>query len=92
MPEQFLMETDAPMAALLVVSEHFDPGWRATVDGRPAPALEVDLAALGVPVPEGRHAVELRFSPSGLGAGLGIAAATMAALLLAAFFRKRQRS
>ena len=44
-PEQFLMETDAPMAALLVVSEHFDPGWRATVDGRPAPALEVDLAA-----------------------------------------------
>ena len=90
MPEHFSVEVDTPVPALLVISEHFDPGWQATVDGRPAPALEADLAAIGVPVPAGRHAVELRFSPSGLRTGVWVAAAAAAGLLVAAFLGRRR--
>ncbi|HRA19962.1 MAG TPA: hypothetical protein PLZ56_05930, partial [Anaerolineae bacterium] len=35
----------------LVFSEVHDPGWRAWVDGAPAPVLRADLALVAVPVP-----------------------------------------
>jgi len=89
-PERMSVTTDAPAPALLVVSEHFDPGWRATIDGRPAPLLEVDLGALGVAVPAGKHEVELRFWPRLLTAGLWIAATALAGLLAAAFLSRRR--
>ncbi len=90
--EGVMVEADAPAPALLVISEHFDPGWRATVDGRPAPVLEVDLGALGVPLPAGRHQVKLWFWPRLLTAGLLLATATMAGLLLAGFVSRRRVS
>jgi uncharacterized membrane protein YfhO len=57
------------------------------VDGRPAEVLQVDVALRGVPVPAGRHTVELEFrdphvaygawgSAVGLAVWLGLLAAT----------------
>ncbi len=67
---------------LLVVGEHFDPGWAATVDGKRLPVLQADLAALGVVLPAGEVVVDLRFIPKGLVAGTGIAAAAALAIAL----------
>ncbi|HEY2031235.1 MAG TPA: YfhO family protein [Myxococcales bacterium] len=75
---------------LLVLSERFDPGWSARVDGVAAEVVEVDLSALGVRVPEGAHEVVLRFFPKGLAPGLAIALATAAALVLWELFRRRR--
>ncbi len=52
----------------------------ATLDGAPAAVGEIDLVALGVRVPAGRHRVGLRFWPVGLGAGLVALAAALLAL------------
>jgi hypothetical protein len=90
-PERFILETGASVPALLVVGEHFDPGWRAKIDGRPANVLQVDLTALGVLVPAGAHVIELRFWPVGLTAGLWVLAAAAAIFAAATFIQELRR-
>ncbi len=81
-PERMRVRVDAPGPRLLVVSEHYDPGWRARVDGSEAIVRRVDLCALGVEVPAGAREVELRFLPRGLVPGAVAFAVVLAALLL----------
>jgi hypothetical protein len=64
------VETDAP--ALLVLSDTFYPGWRATVDGTPVPIYQTNAALRGVLVPAGAHRVEMHFRPHSLLIGLGL--------------------
>jgi hypothetical protein len=45
----------------LVVSENYFPGWRATVDGRSAPTGRMNYNLIGVALPQGASAVQLRF-------------------------------
>ena len=60
-PDRQALEVDAPGDGILVLSEIWHPYWSARVDGRPADVLQVDVALRGVPVPAGRHTVELEF-------------------------------
>ena len=46
---------------LLVVSQSFYPGWRATVDGEPVPIRRVDYLLQGIQVQAGSHRVELSY-------------------------------
>ena len=48
---------------LVVAARPWAPGWRAAVDGRPAPLVRANLAGLGVVSPAGEHTVELRYNP-----------------------------
>jgi hypothetical protein len=86
-PERMTVRAQGP--GLLVVGEHFDPGWRAIVGGRPQAVAEVDLAAVGVVLPPGPATVELRFVPVGLWPGLALAIAAAAALGGASAARRR---
>jgi hypothetical protein len=88
-PERMRVRVQAPGARLLVVSEHFDPGWRARVDGKESVVRRVDLCALGVELPEGAREVELRYLPRGLLPGALAFAITLAALLLLSARRYR---
>ena len=56
-----VVSCDGP--CLVVVARPWAPGWRALVDGRPAPLVRANLAGLGVVSPAGEHAVELRYNP-----------------------------
>jgi Bacterial membrane protein YfhO len=80
-PEQVTVEVATPRRAMLVLSEAWYPGWTATVDGSPAPVLRGDWALRAVPLPPGRHRVDLRYHPGWLPLGGGV---TVAALLLVA--------
>ena len=51
--------------ATVVLSASYDPGWKATVNGRPAPTVMVAPALVGVVVGPGVHTV--RFSYAGYG-------------------------
>lgn len=51
---------------LLVVAERWYPQWRAWVDGRERPVYKAYGSYLGVPLREGRHTVEVRYSKTPL--------------------------
>jgi len=73
----------APKGSALVVSENFYPGWRATVDGKPATAERADLSLIGIPLPEGAKKVELNFSSDSYKEGKTITLAALAISILA---------
>jgi hypothetical protein len=81
--ERYVVDADG--AGLLVTRESFARGWRAAVDGRPAPVLRADGKHRAVPIPAGHHEVVLRYQPPGLSLGLTLTALS-AALALAAWW------
>src|SRR5438093_1159635 len=64
-PGRVRFRVTAQTASHLVVSANHAPGWRARVDGRPAPVLRADYALMAVPVAPGAHEVELWYRPGG---------------------------
>lgn len=78
-PQELELETESDTAALLVVWDSYYPGWRATVDGLPAPVLPANVVFRGVPLPAGAHRVRLWFDP--LSVKLGFAVSAIAVLL-----------
>jgi hypothetical protein len=92
-PAVLEVDTNTPQAALLVTSDPYDPGWRALVDGNPAPVVRTNYAVRGVAVPAGRHRVRFELAPESLWVG-GIASvastAILAGLLVAAALRARR--
>jgi hypothetical protein len=61
-PDGVTVEATCNGPCLLVVSRPWAPGWAATVDGTRATIVVADVAGLGVPVPQGRHAVRLDYT------------------------------
>ncbi len=80
-PCRILIDADVSSAGALVVAESFDRGWSARVDGAPAAVYPADLAMMAVAVPQGRHAVELRFQPRSWWGAVAATAVGLAALL-----------
>lgn len=85
------IDVDADRPALLVISEAWDRGWSASVDGAPAPVVQVDGVIQGVPIPAGHSTVELRYRPPGLRIGASITGLTALALAIALWRNRRQR-
>src|SRR5688572_25209392 len=74
------LSAPAPAGSALIVSENYYPGWRATVDGRPAITGRADMSLIGVALPAGGRAVELTFESAPYRTGKMI---TLVALALA---------
>lgn len=73
----------------LVLTETFAPGWRATVDGRPAPVLRADRALVAVAAPAGTHELTLAYRPASVVVGGPVSLVVLAALAAAAIRRPR---
>jgi hypothetical protein len=54
------------------------PGWRATLDGRPVPSVEYNVAFLAYRVPSGEHRLALRYLPSSVVWGGAVSLVTLA--------------
>ena len=74
---------------LVVFSERFSPGWRATVDGARAPIVRVDGLLRGVCVAAGEHSVAFDYRPPMLVVGGAISAATLLICLYLGLYRRR---
>ncbi len=92
--DRLLIETELSRPGFLVVNDSFDPGWKATVDGRSTPILVANSAFRAVALPPGTHQVEMIYKPWSVGVGLTISGLTMglACLLGAALPRRRRTS
>ena len=78
--DRVAIDVVASAPALVVLSENYDPGWTATVNGAPARVLPANAAFRAVEVPAGRSRVEFRYRPRGWTAGLLVSAAALAAI------------
>ncbi len=84
----------ADRRSLVVLSASFDPGWRAEVDGRPAPTVMVAPALVAVQVGPGTHRVDFSYVGFGSYTPLFIvcAAVLVGSFVLERWLRTRRRS
>jgi membrane protein YfhO len=70
--------------SVLVVTEAYDPGWRAWVDGAPAPVWRANAIFRAVAVGEGDHSVEMRYRPPSVawGAAASVVGAALAGVII----------
>lgn len=76
-PESVRLEAWTSRPGFLVFTDLHDPGWRATVDGRPVEIHRTNFLFRGLCLPPGRHLVEFRYRPVAFWRGATIALATL---------------
>ena len=60
------LRVSAPDSTMLVLTDTWYPGWRATVDGAPVPIEHVNWHFRGVRLTPGEHLVRFDFKPTGI--------------------------
>jgi len=83
-----VVELEATLAApgLVVLADTFYPGWRATVDGAPAPIVATNHLFRGVAAPAGRHRVRFEYRPASL--PIGVVASLAGTVVLVVLLRR----
>jgi hypothetical protein len=86
-------DVDAAGAGYLVVADSLQqPGWSATMDGKPVALLPADHAMVAVAVPTGVHRVVLSYTVPGQHTGIVVTgAAFFACLAISALWWRRRR-
>jgi hypothetical protein len=85
------IETSAPGATMLVVSEVFYPGWVATVDSQPARINVADYLLRGIALPAGQHSVEMHYAAPAARNGAIISLLTLCLLAVLAAYARHTR-
>ena len=75
---------------LLFWSESFDPGWRATIDGKPTTVYRADYNFQSVLVPEGEHIVRFYYWPDSFTYGIAIMVGGIVSLIGVLVISKRK--
>jgi uncharacterized membrane protein YfhO len=81
--ENFInLRTNSNRDAILFLSEHAYPGWKAYVDGREEKIIKAFVAFRAVSVPAGTHEVKFVFSPDSFIKGRNISVLTLILTIL----------
>ncbi len=77
---------------LLILSENYYPGWKATVNGNDAPILKVDGGLRGIPVRRGESRIVLRYAPWNIFVGMTLSLLAFVGTFGAVVFDWRERN
>lgn len=93
--DRIVLELDAPRDVGLRLHTHYFPGWRVWIDGgEVAPEVTPGSGFMRVPVSQGRHVVEARFTDTAIRRASNVVSAASVAIWLALFagyVRRRRR-
>ena len=89
--QRVLVETQSEAPAILMLNDANYPGWRAFVNGNPAPILQADYLFRGVVVPAGHVTVEFDYAPASFRIGALISLAGLIVLVVPLFSRGLRR-
>ena len=92
-PRRVEVDVAARTPAVLVLSDHWYPGWEATVNGAPTPILRAYHALRAVQVPAGKSLVRFDYRPRSFRIGLTLAAVAAMAIIasvVAARWKRRK--
>ncbi|MDR0415605.1 MAG: YfhO family protein, partial [Prevotellaceae bacterium] len=82
-PNAVTYESHSDADRLAIFSEvYYAHGWKAYIDGQPAPHFRASWILRGMVVPAGEHKIEFRFHPDGYYSAIKISRASSSALLL----------
>jgi len=93
-PNALSVTVSTASPTLLILSETYYPGWQATIDGQPVPLLRADFILRAVPIPAGKHTIELTFRPLSFTIGAiisGLAVIMLVIFLILTYFRPKPR-
>jgi hypothetical protein len=62
--QRVVIDATATDPSLVVLTDSFYPGWKATVDGKPVPIERVDYVLRGVSLGPGHHTIVMRYQPA----------------------------
>ena len=79
--ETVTVKTNSSSPKLLFLSDVFDPGWKAFVDGKESRIYRADYDFRAVVAPAGAHTVEFRYAPDEFRWGIMLSIAGLAGLL-----------
>lgn len=63
-PRRITLSADAKTSAVLLLNDHFDPNWKALVDGKPVEILKANHLMRGVALAPGTHKIEFALKPN----------------------------
>ncbi len=75
--DEIKLTVKAAAPGMIVMSDAYDPDWKAFVDGQQVPIYAADHAFRGIPIPAGDHTIKLQYEPLTLKIGLLISFAFM---------------
>lgn len=81
-PNALIYELNSAKGGVVVLSEIYYPGWKATLDGQEISVGRADYVLRAVKVPAGKHVLEMNFNPSSITVTETIAWIALAVLLL----------
>jgi len=67
-----VISADAEGFGYVVIADALRHGWKASVDGRPAPLVGADHALVAVPTPAGHHEIRVWYHPKGFRPGVHV--------------------
>ncbi|MCC7368588.1 MAG: YfhO family protein [Chloroflexi bacterium] len=76
-PERVAISVSTAAPSILVLSDSWFPGWRATVDGQDVPIERANILFRAVQVPAGQHTVEFIYQPRSVQVGLAISGGSL---------------
>ena len=91
-PNVVTIKTSSDVPKLLFLSDVFDAGWNATIDGKKTTVFRADYDFRAVAVPAGMHTIEYRYHPVGFRIGLVVSALSIISLFGIAVWTKKQKN
>jgi len=88
-PTEVVMDVDASAPKLIFLSDVYDEGWQALVDGKYVPLLRADFAFRAVAVPQGKHSITMRYRPVSTRVGLVVAGFATLGVFVLILWKKR---
>lgn len=70
-------KTESTGNGILCLSEVFYPAWQAYIDGKPVKILKSNYAFRAIPVPSGKHTIEMKYESSSFASGMWISLGTI---------------
>ncbi|MBI4367517.1 MAG: YfhO family protein [Deltaproteobacteria bacterium] len=79
--DRVAIDVEASGPRVLVLTDTYYPGWRATVDGHATPIYRANYVFRAVAVPAGRHHIVFRYCPASFYWGAGVSGLALIGIL-----------